>query len=521
MRGVGIGLLVGCVAVSLGALASTSSADAVRSQSTSVATSSIKALGQPAGTSPPYGDAYPVSLETTFSRPLRSVSTDANSDFTLLDELERLIRGSYENPDGSLRPEAERNQGHVEMSISRMENSIRVGRELVAAAKNGVHVDVIHGKASQSVESRKLASDLAATTYKGTHFGRFHICNKGVSLACLSTLNGAIMHSKLLYISNNGGFASTFNRNGDPVKGAIWIGSANLGGPSGEKTWNNGITIYNDMKLNTQIQALWNDMWQEKNIDNDYLSHVRDNPSAYGFTAPAGSNSYGYIQTKAKAYAYEYPDGTSSAPVFGGMFYSNLANITIYQTPLYATPANGKDPVLNALNRVVPNDNCQIHVQNNRFKYQRIAVAQKLVELANKGCRVEAIGFEDDLASNRVLHCQQYLRICKPILDVLRTSDVRVPAAYAKPHDKIITIDALMTRNKLNPEEAQANGEPYPFSGGVRTRFVQTGSANMTGSNLVVSDEVFMESTDPQVFDDYRQHWKAISKSYEHKDFPY
>ena len=78
-----------------------------------------------------------------------------------------------------------------------------------------------------------------------------------------------------------------------------------------------------------------------------------------------------------------------------------------------------------------------------------------------------------------------------------------------------------MTKNRLNPEELQANGQPYPDTGGVRTKFVQTGSSNMTGSNLIVSDEIFMESTDPQIFDDYLQHWKAILKSHEHRDYPY
>lgn len=529
MRTFGVGILVGCVTLSLGAFGSSSSAAEGDPTPTSVTVQgsdtptepsdtitsttppTIKAAAQPPGTHPPYGDDFPVTLETTFSRPLKSISSQANSDFSLLNELERLIRGSYKTPSGALRPEAERLKGKVELSISRMENSHRVGRELIAAAKQGVTVQVIHGKASQSKESRALQKSLNASTYKGKHYGAFHICNKGKSLACLSTLSGAIMHSKLLYIQNTAGYASTYDRNGNAVKGAIWTGSANLGGPSGERTWNNGITIYNDQKLNHQIQALWDDMWQERNIGNDYLAHVRDHASSYGYAStPSQLAATGYTSTTAQAYG-----------VWGGAFYSNLANITIYQTPLYATPANGKDPVMNALDRVIPDDDCHIRVQNNRFKYRRIAVAQKLVELADKGCTVEAVAFEDDLAVNRTAHCQQYLRICKPILDVFRTADVRIPASYAKPHDKILTIDAIMTKNRLNPEELQANGQPYPDTGGVRTKFVQTGSSNMTGSNLIVSDEIFMESTDPQIFDDYLQHWKAILKSHEHRDYPY
>lgn len=529
MRVLGVGVLVGCVTLSLGAFGSTSSADEVPGTPATVTTANgaaaepatptasttpptITTQSQPAGTTPPYGPDFPVTLETTFSRPLKSISSQANSDFSLLNELERLIRGTYKTPSGVTRSATERHQNHVYLSISRMEDAHRVSRELIAAAKAGVHVEVIHGKASQSKESRALQKSLNASTYGGKHYGYFKICNKGKSLACLSTLSGAIMHSKLLYITTWGAKStdfSTYNRNNEKARGAIWTGSANLGGPSGERTWNNGITIYNDKKLMYQIGALWDDMWAERNIGNDYLAYVRDHPSRYGYGT--GGAASGYFHTKA----------LKQNTIYGGMFYSNLANITIYQTPIYATPANSKDPVLNALDRVVPDDNCHIRVQNNRFKYRRIAVAQKLVELADEGCTVEAVAFEDDLAVNRTAHCQQWLRICKPILDVFRTADVRIPASYAKPHDKILSIDALMTKNKLNPEEVQANGQPYPASGAVRTKFVQTGSANMTGSNLVVSDEIFIESTDPQIFADYLQHWKAILKSHEHRDYPY
>ena len=41
---------------------------------------------------------YPVTLETDFSRPYKAISSSANSDFSLLDDLERLIRGTYIDP---------------------------------------------------------------------------------------------------------------------------------------------------------------------------------------------------------------------------------------------------------------------------------------------------------------------------------------------------------------------------------------------------------------------------------------
>lgn len=511
-RLLGVGMLVGSLTLAMTSFASTSSADESSGvvatpgdPATGSAASDGTATNPPAttdtlppasvqtaaaGKTPPYGAAYPVTLETDFSRPKKAISSSANSDFSLLNDLERLIKGTYIDPrTGRARSATSKHANIVYLSISRMENSHRVGRTLIAAAKAGVTVRVIHGKASQSNESRSLQKALNSSKLRNSSF---KICQKGKSLACLSGLNGAIMHSKILIIGN------TFTRNKVYAKGVIWSGSANLGGPSGERTFNNGLTVYNDKKLYNQARAMWSDMWAERNVHNDYLRYVDGHSSKYGL---ANAASYGYT----KGYAVN------------GMFYSNLANVTIYPTPIYATPSNGKDPVLMMLNRIIPDDTCRIRVQHNRFKYRRIAVAQKLVELADKGCKVEAIAFEDDLKVNRVAHCQLYIRICKPILDVFRTANVRIEVAWAKPHDKTMLVEAKMGANRLNPEETPPNGGRWPQ----RITLVQAGSAALTGSNLVVSDEITTETTDPSVYDDYLEHWRAIWKSHEHHDYPY
>ncbi|MEV7396184.1 phospholipase D-like domain-containing protein [Aeromicrobium sp. NPDC092404] len=443
----------------------------------------------------PYGGDYPVTLESNFSRPYKSISSAANSDFSLLDDLERLIRGTYRDPrTGATRSSASRADNYVLMSISRMENSHRVGRELVRAAKAGVKVRVIHGKASQSKESRALASALKRATYKGKHYGAYHICSKGKSLACLSSQSAAIMHSKILLIGN------TFTRDKKNAQGVLWTGSANLGGPSGERTYNNGLTVYNDRKLSLQLRRMWSDMWAERNIGSSYLQYVRDHYTKYGY--------------------YGGADGYSTSFAQYGMFYSNLANVTVYATPIFATPNNGKDPVLNLLNRIVPDDQCRIRLQQNRFKYRRISVAHKLVELADGGCKISGVYFEDDLKVNRVAHCQQYIRICRPILDVFKTSNRRIEAAWAKPHDKTILVDAILKPNKLNKDEQLPSGGTWP-SAGSRTKLVQAGSAALTGSNLIASDEVTTETTDAAVYDDYLEHFKAILKSREYRSYPY
>lgn len=448
----------------------------------------------------PYGADFPVTLESNFARPYKSISSSANSDFSQLNDLERLIEGSYLYPNpypanpalaGKYRPDASSNR--VRISISRMENSHRVGRRLIKAAQRGVEVYVIHGKASQSKESRALQSALGKLKH-----GHFHICTKGRSNACLSGLRGAIMHTKILLVDK------TFTRTGEPALGAIWSGSANLGGPSGERTYNNGLTIYNDKKLFLQTHRMWGDMWSELNVGNDYLKYIANHASRYGYTGAKAN------------------DGYSRDFASFGMFYSNLANATIYATPIAATPSNGKDPVLNLLNRIKPDDQCRIRLQQNRFKYRRIAVAQKLVELADQGCTVSAVSFEDDLTVNRVKHCQQYIRICRPILDVFKTASRHIDVAWAKPHDKTILVDAVLGPNRLNTEEELPTGGTWPQAG-VRVKLVQAGSAALTGSNLVSSDEITTETTDSVIYEDYLEHWKAISnsKSPDYRLYPY
>ncbi|MEH3034833.1 MAG: phospholipase D-like domain-containing protein [Aeromicrobium erythreum] len=442
-----------------------------------------------------YGE--PPLVEANFARPVRAISSYANSDFSQLNDLERLIRGSYRDPNtGKDRPSATRKANTVYMSISRMENSYRVGRELIAAARKGVTVRVIHGKASQSKESRWLQREL-----NKTRTGKFKICAKGRSNACLAQRTGAIMHSKILMVKD------TFDRDKVHRMGAFWSGSANLGGPSGERTWNNGWTIYNDKKIWVQMTKAWADMWAERNVNDDYPYYVRRqvsrDPNRYGISA-ADAVKYGY----------------NSRAAYRGVFYSNRSNVTYYMTPIYATPTNGRDPVMAMLKRVIPDSQCRIYLQENRFKYRRIAVAQKLVELANKGCRIEAIAFRDDLKVNRIDHCQQWIRICKPILDEFRRANVRIPAAWAKPHDKTILVDAKMKPNAYNPAETLPNGQPFP-SGGERIKLVQAGSAALTGSNLVVSDEITTETTNPAIFDQYLEHWKAINRSREFHAYAY
>ena len=502
-RALGVGLLL--TALTVGLAQGPSSADEPVVPEESAATDGgaadegrVTPQAAPDGAQYPYGSTRPPMLEANFARPLRSISSSANSDFSQLDDLERIIKGSwYDFEDGRSKASADIKNARVYLSISRMENSKRVGRALLEAARKGVTVRVIHGKASQSKESRYLQSQL-----NKTRTGAFKICAKGRSLACLSSMRGGIMHSKVLIVNQ------TFTRDGDPATGAVWSGSANLGGPSGERTWNNGWTVYNDKKIYEQSLDFWADMWAERSVNNDYLTYIK---------ARASSSRYGITAAEQQQGSY------TSAYAKNGMFYSNLTDSTYYLTPIRATPSNGKDPVLNLLNRIRPDEKCRIRLQHNRFKYRRLAVAEKLVQLSNAGCQVELVAFRDDLAVNRRLNCQQWLRVCRPILDELRNADRKIEAAWAKPHDKPMLVAAVLGPNKLNPEEilpTQQPGDSWP-STGARVKVVQAGSASLTGSNLVASDEITTETTNLAVYNQYLEHWRLINRSYEFKRYPY
>jgi len=437
----------------------------------------------------PFGTAYPVEIESTFSRPYFDKGA-SNRDFSLLNDLERMIRGSYLTPGGKLKSAAQRRGTVVYAANSRMEDSVRVGRELVKAAKYGVKVEFIHPGAHLSPASSKLRKQLNATKT-----GSFRICAKGKSMACLSRVSGAIMHSKIVMVS------ATYTRSGKAAKGAIWTGSSNFGGRSGERTYNNGTIVYNDKLLWRQMAAMWSDMRAERNVGKDYMRYIAKRAKRYGYS---GATRDGYTSNYAGR----------------GIFYSNLANYAIYAAPVKATPSNGRDPILTMLDRIEPDDQCRIRLMENRFKYRRIAVAYKLAQLNNGGCRVSIVAFKDDWKKNWLEHCRQLLRVCKPILDVLATSRTQVDTAYAQIHDKSILVDAKLKPNPLLPEERTPDGRAWPTSG-TRVKLVLSGSANLTGSNLVASDEITTITTDPDVYDAYVEHWRAVTTTKAYGIFKY
>ncbi len=70
----------------------------------------------------------PLTLETNFSRPYKAISSSANSDFSLLDDLERLIRGTYIDPrTGKYRVE-QRDQVQLRLPLGLAHGELAPGR---------------------------------------------------------------------------------------------------------------------------------------------------------------------------------------------------------------------------------------------------------------------------------------------------------------------------------------------------------------------------------------------------------
>ena len=173
-----------------------------------------------------------------------------------------------------------------------------------------------------------------------------------------------------------------------------------------------------------------------------------------------------------------------------------------------------------ALNRVVPDDKCRIRVLENRWKYRRLAIAEKLVDLSDGGCDVSVVAFQDDLAENRVLHCQIYIRVCRPILDELRKANVHIIAAWAKPHDKVILIDAQAQAQPGEP--ARGSGQWIGMACGWRAG--DDGAGRFGGPDRVQPAWPATKSRpsrlDPDVYDDYLQHWRQHRSQLRVQDLP-
>lgn len=245
------------------------------------------------------------------------------TDATILNEFERLVR---EAPATSAIRCAVHSISHLEPAVA-----------LVDARDRGVDVRVVADGdvAVSTAEGARRLRDLGRAV-------RFCTGNRGGG--CVTT-NVGNMHAKFLTLGE------TTDPDGAARRDISWFGSANLTNPSGTKSFNNAITVYEDRALRAGFDAYFDELWNQ----NHY-------PSNDFYSAAAGRGYY------------------------------RGATATIF-----ASPEANTDLVYSRLNDLTPGPSCSIRVAQSQFTDGRTRLADLLVAHKRNGCHVwVAVGLRAD-----------------------------------------------------------------------------------------------------------------------------
>ncbi len=243
------------------------------------------------------------------------------------------------------------------------------------------------------------------------------------------------MHAKYILFSKTRDSAGTLRSN------VVWFGSANHTGNTGTEAFNNTVTAYSDAELyNEFYNHVWLPMWEQRTYtDNDYCD--------------------------------------AAAP--RGYFGSTNVNVAVYQSP-----EQQYDLVASRLSGINPDADCRIRVMQNGWSDDRIAVAEKIVELKRGGCRINVVVSSDGGAA----------KMQDQVKATLLAAGIPVRST-AKVHDKAFVVYAR-------------------YAGSAVPRYmVFTGSHNLTAPALRQNDELFVKIHDNQTIHDgfYRHFLDAYS----------
>jgi hypothetical protein len=252
---------------------------------------------------------------------------------------------------------------------------------------------------------------------------------------CISSVQGGLAHTQLWT------FSEATAPNGRRYREVTWLSSANFTVASGSAMNNNAVTIYGDSALYAYMthQVLARSFDQSQRVT-DFFAY------------PA----QGYVQT----------------PV-GEAFFS---------------PESSIDLVLSQLKKVAATPDCFVRVLQNRFAAARIAIADQLVWLANRGCDVRlSVANIDEAIVTR-------LRTAATAIPIFNLPDQNDRDELSGTHDKL-----LLVRGSF---------------GGAAAARVFTGSHNWTqGSNFSNDDLLFALADAPQLFKEFLAHYEAIEAS--------
>lgn len=253
-----------------------------------------------------------------FTRPDRPCTGTAGSglDQHALVELVRLIDSV---------PAGGRIDGHI-FSIT----VDGVAKALLDAQSRGVAVWI-------STDGAVAAStDTAKTLYLDKLVHKVY-CTSANNTACISTIDDAISHTKLFV------FSTATAPDGATANDVVWFGSANQTYASGERLYNNTVTIYGDADLYAKLHAYLDDLYAKRRRTDYYDS----------------ASGRGYLLT-------------DSADV-------------------YVSPEAETDLVVNRLNDLSPGAGCEVRVIQASIRDSRIDVVNQIIAMKRGGCTVSVV----------------------------------------------------------------------------------------------------------------------------------
>ncbi len=253
-----------------------------------------------------------------FTRPDRPCTGTAGSglDQHALVELTRLIDSV---------PAGARIDGHI-FSIT----VDGVAKALLAAQTRGVEVWI-------STDGAVAAStDTAKTDYLDQLVHKVY-CTSATNTACISTAEGAISHTKLFV------FSTATTPDGVTSDDVVWFGSANQTYASGERLYNNTVTVYGATDLFGKLRVYLDDLYAKRKRADYYDS----------------ASGRGYLLTDA--------------------------------ADVYVSPEVETDLVVNRLNDLTPAAGCEVRVIEASIRDSRIEVVNQVIAMKHGGCAVSVV----------------------------------------------------------------------------------------------------------------------------------
>lgn len=253
-----------------------------------------------------------------FTRPDKPCTGKAGSglDTHVTDELRRLIDSV---------PKGGRIDGHI-FSIS----VDGVAKALLDAQTRGVDVWIsTDGAVADSTDPSKTQY-LDKLTHKV-------YCKSAGYNGCIASASASIAHTKLFV------FSTATLPDGAVANDVIWLGSANQTYASGQRLYNNTVTLAGDT-------ALYGDF--KKYLDDLY----------------------------ARRQSTDYYDPTSGR----GHLLRDSADV-------YISPEVSTDLVVNRLDDFTPDATCEVRVQHASIRDSRLDVVDRIVTMKNGGCKVTVV----------------------------------------------------------------------------------------------------------------------------------